>query len=60
VQVHYDDGVAIYIAPEPWVGVREDLTVMPSERNSQGSHGSRNSGKSSTVLPLSLARVRQL
>jgi hypothetical protein len=24
VQVHYDEGVAIYIGPEPCVGVRED------------------------------------
>jgi hypothetical protein len=24
VQVHYDEGVAIYIDPEPCVGVRED------------------------------------
>ena len=24
MQVHYDEGVAIYIGPEPCVGVRED------------------------------------
>jgi hypothetical protein len=24
VQIHYDEGVAIYIGPEPCLGVRED------------------------------------
>jgi hypothetical protein len=34
VQVHYDEGVAIYIGPEPCVGVREDCGEASVQRRS--------------------------
>jgi hypothetical protein len=36
VQVHYDEGIAIYIDPEPCVGIREDVgEASAGERTGQ-------------------------
>jgi hypothetical protein len=49
VQVHYDEGVAIYIGPEPCVGVREDGDEALETASAPGDWLSRLNGRFKSV-----------
>jgi hypothetical protein len=49
VQVHYDEGVAIYIGPEPCVGVREDGDEARETASAPGDWLSRLNGRFKSV-----------
>jgi hypothetical protein len=64
VQVHYDEGVAIYIGPEPCVGVREDADEasvgegigQPLSRESQSPGADAVSSAEATCFGRTIAR----